>query len=70
MITTSTEFIDALGGTKNLAEELGVGQPCISNWRKLGIPPSWYLPLARKAVERGVFFSPQIFREKKRDKAA
>lgn len=60
----ATDFIQSLGGTKAVADLLGVGQSAVSNWKKEGsIPSCWYLPLARAAVTSGVKIDPVLFRD-------
>jgi hypothetical protein len=53
--------IDALGGTKALADALSLDISTVSCWRespksdrKGGIPPARWLPIARLAADRGV----------------
>lgn len=56
----TTDFvIDALGGTKAVAEALSLDASTVSGWRasgkgRGGIPAARWLPLARLASERSV----------------
>ena len=46
---TASEIIDAIGGTKVVAEFCEISQPSVSIWRRTGIPKPWlkYLQLAK-----------------------
>lgn len=51
--------IDALGGTKSVAEALSLDASTVSGWRERGkgrggIPSARWLPLVRLAAEHGV----------------
>ena len=47
-------IIRRFGGSKELADGLGIPESTIRNWPALGIPGKWHLPLLRLARERGV----------------
>jgi hypothetical protein len=52
-------IIDALGGTKKVAEGLGIDLPVVSNWRERGIPPRRWpaiLDLAKRNKVKEVTF--------------
>ena len=49
MPTSPAEIIDALGGTKKVAEMLGVGASAISNYRRDGFPAAKHYALPRLA---------------------
>ena len=49
---TSGFVIDALGGTKAVADALSVAVPTASGWRSRGIPSAYWLSLSRLAAER------------------
>lgn len=51
---TSDFIIDALGGTKAVADELSQALSTVSGWRERGIPSTHWLALSRLASERGV----------------
>lgn len=51
---TPDSVIDALGGTKAVAQALDVALPTVSVWRTRGIPSGHWLPLSRLAAEKGV----------------
>ena len=51
---TPDSVIDALGGTKAVAEALSLATPTVSVWRKRGIPSAHWRALARVAGEKGV----------------
>jgi len=60
--STSSEFIDALGGTTAVARLTGSSPQSVANWRARGsIPPSVYLVLAAHAQGAGVRVDPTIF---------
>lgn len=61
MLTTSSEVIDALGGTRALTSLLGVGASAISNYRKNGFPARAALILARQCEQRGLAVAPAVF---------
>lgn len=43
-LSSVNDIVEALGGTKKVAELIGRTDPAISNWRKLGcFPASTYL---------------------------
>ena len=64
MLTSPAEIIDALGGTKKVAEMLGVGASAISNYRRDGFPAAKHYALAKAceasglAIDEGVFGGP------------
>lgn len=51
---TSDSVIDALGGTKLLADRLSLKPSTVSVWRVRGIPSAHWLTLARLAADRGL----------------
>lgn len=51
-LTTASEVIDALGGTKAVAEALNVGASAVSNYRKQGFPARQYGTLAQLCAAR------------------
>jgi predicted transcriptional regulator len=48
------QIIDQLGGSKAIAETLGITQANVSNWRKRDIPRRYRVTLARMALDKGV----------------
>ncbi len=54
MLETVTQIIDALGGTKALAEKLGVGASAVSNYRKTGFPPRIHYQLAQICKQQNI----------------
>lgn len=52
---TPGSIIDALGGTKQVADALSVSKSTVSGWRERrgGIPAPHWAPLVRLAAERG-----------------
>ena len=64
MLTSPAEIIDALGGTKKVAEMLRVGASAISNYRRDGFPAAKHYALAKAceasglAIDEGVFGGP------------
>jgi len=52
---TPGSIIDALGGTKQVADALSVSKSTVSGWRERrgGIPAPHWVPLVRLAAERG-----------------
>ncbi len=61
MLVTSSEVIDALGGTAALTGLLGVGPSAISNYRKNGFPARAALILARQCEQRGLAVASDVF---------
>ncbi len=61
MLETSSEVIDALGGTAALTSLLGVGASAISNYRKNGFPARAALILARQCEQRGLAVAQDVF---------
>lgn len=53
-LQTSAEVIDALGGTRAVADYLGVGAPAISNYRKNGFPAHAQIKLADLCARKGL----------------
>jgi len=51
---TPDSVIDALGGTKAVADALSLSKPAVSVWRTRGIPSKRLLSLSRLASERGI----------------
>lgn len=51
---TSDSVIDALGGTKSLADALSLAPSTVSVWRVRGIPSAHWLALSGMAAERGL----------------
>lgn len=39
---TAAEIIDAFGGTRALADRLGLPRGAVANWRRLGIPARYW----------------------------
>ena len=54
MLTSPAEIIDALGGTKKVAEMLGVGASAISNYRRDGFPAAKHYALAKACEASGL----------------
>jgi len=61
MLTSPTEIIDALGGTKKVAEMLGVGASAISNYRRDGFPAAKYYALAKACEASGLAIDDRVF---------
>jgi len=59
-IQSSSDLIRALGGTRIVADYLGVGAPAISNYRKNGFPARVRLQLAELCAERGLAVAPHV----------
>jgi hypothetical protein len=51
---TPDSVIDALGGTKAVAQALSLKLPTVSVWRTRGIPSGRWSALSRLASEKGV----------------
>ena len=57
-LTTTNAVIDALGGTRAVAELTGRGQSAASNWRNHPrFPPNTYLAMTTALAAKG-FFAP------------
>ncbi len=68
---TAKETIRALGGSKALADDLGLTHAAVRNWSAIGFfPPRLYLTISRLAQERQVFLDASLFRERPNGKAA
>ena len=60
-LSSAAAVIDALGGTKAVAELLGVGQSSVSNYRKLGFPARSHFILSKLCAERGLDVADAVF---------
>lgn len=60
-LSSAAAVIDALGGTKAVAELLQVGQSSVSNYRKLGFPARTHFPLSKICAERGLNVADAVF---------
>lgn len=68
---TAKETIRALGGSKALAEILGLTHAAVRNWSAIGFfPPRLYLTISKLANERKVYLDETLFRERSNGKAA
>lgn len=61
MLSSSSDVIDALGGTRAVTSLLAVGPSAISNYRKNGFPARAALILARLCEQRGLAVAPDVF---------
>ena len=61
MLTSPAEIIDALGGTKKVAEMLGVGASAISNYRRDGFPAAKHYALAKACEASGLVIDDRVF---------
>ena len=61
MLTSPAEIIDALGGTKKVAEMLGVGASAISNYRRDGFPAAKHYALAKACEASGLSIDDRVF---------
>ena len=61
MLTSPAEIIDALGGTKKVAEMLGVGASAISNYRRDGFPAAKHYALAKACEAYGLAIDDRVF---------
>ena len=61
MLTSPAEIIDALGGTKKVAEMLGVGASAISNYRRDGFPAAKHYALAKACEASGLAIDERVF---------
>ena len=60
-LSSAAAVIDALGGTKAVAELLEVGQSSVSNYRKLGFPARTHFALSKICAERGLNVADAVF---------
>lgn len=60
-LSSASDVIDALGGTKTVAEMLGVGASSVSNYRRLGFPARSHFALSRICAERGLDVADAVF---------
>jgi ATP phosphoribosyltransferase regulatory subunit len=60
-LSSASGVIDALGGTKTVADILGVGQSSVSNYRKLGFPARSHFILSKLCAERGLDVADAVF---------
>ena len=61
MLTSPAEIIDALGGTKKVAEMLGVGASAISNYRRDEFPAAKHYALAKACEASGLAIDDRVF---------
>ncbi|MGC6471454.1 MAG: ATP phosphoribosyltransferase regulatory subunit [Parvibaculales bacterium] len=61
MLTSPADIIDALGGTKKVAEMLGVGASAISNYRRDGFPAAKHYALAKACEASGLTVDDRVF---------
>ena len=69
-LTTASEVIDALGGTKKMSELLGVGAAAVSNYRNKGFAASKYMLIDQLCTENGLNVADAVFGNIKRRAAA
>jgi len=60
-LTTADAVIDALGGTKAVADLLSVGPSSVSNYRRLGFPARAHFVLAKTCEARGLDVADAVF---------
>lgn len=60
-INSVDELIDELGGPLELARELDISQPAVSQWKSRGIGTGWHMLLYAKAIRRGKTVCPAVF---------
>ena len=60
-LSSAAAVIDALGGTKAVAELLNVGQSSVSNYRKQGFPARSHFILSKLCAERGLDVADAVF---------
>lgn len=60
-LTTADAVIDALGGTKAVADILSVGASSVSNYRRLGFPARAHFLLAKTCEARGLDVADAVF---------
>lgn len=60
-LSSAAAVIDALGGTKAVADLLDVGQSSVSNYRKLGFPARTHFALSKICAERGLNVADAVF---------
>ncbi len=61
MLKTPQEVIKALGGNKNLANELGVKSSAVSNWKRDGFPASKHYQLYQLCKTNGLSVDTALF---------
>ncbi|MGE5151195.1 MAG: hypothetical protein ACM3II_13825 [Rhodospirillaceae bacterium] len=72
MICTTSELIDALGGTGEVARRLGVKDNTVSTWRRndRGLPGWACAPLRHALAEIGEQADPVLFEIRRPERAA
>lgn len=60
-LSSAAAVIDALGGTKTVADLLNVGQSSVSNYRKLGFPARTHFALSKICAARGLNVADAVF---------
>ncbi len=60
-LTTTTDVIDALGGTQAVARLLNVGASAVSNYRRLGFPARAYYKLSLACAQKGLDVAEAVF---------
>jgi hypothetical protein len=70
-ITTTSDVIRALGGTKAACEILGVKQQAISVWRVTGVlPPHTFPIISQELLKRGLSADLSLWRWERKKKIA
>lgn len=70
-IDTIDALVDELGGDSRLAEDLGISQPAVANWKARGqIGAGWHMRLLAKVFERGKTINPAVFGMSEREAKA
>lgn len=63
-LSSVREVVEALGGTKAVAERADVTMSAVSNWLGEGwIPPAWYVAFSAELHRLGFDVDPQVFRQ-------
>lgn len=70
-ITTTSDLIDALGGTKAICDLLNVGQQAVSHWRvRDRLPAHTYPTVQSELMKRGLSADLSVWRWDRRTRKA
>lgn len=63
-LETSSDVIEALGGTQKVADMFGVEYGAAWNWRVRGLPSDTYAAMHEKLRRKGLSASPALWKQR------